>query len=143
LLNGRRRFTIGNHQPDPEQTQMTKRITRKSTALPVKQTATAAINYVRELPGAVFFGVPRRHFYVTDRTGATHEVDATSITSIDRESLDYAIRLQRIRSEYENDAILAWTGQTFEDRAAERAPLGISDDPSSQGSTTATGKEAQ
>ena len=69
----------------------------------VQAATRAAISYVRELPGAVFFGVPRRHFYVTDRTGATHEVDATSITSIDRESLDYAIRLQRIRSEYEND----------------------------------------
>lgn len=69
---------------------MASRTARKSAALPVKQTATVAISYVRELPGAVFFGVPRRHFHVTDRTGATHEVDATSITSIDREPLLYA-----------------------------------------------------
>jgi hypothetical protein len=34
---------------------------------------------------------------------------------------------------------LAWTGQTFEDRAAERAPPGISDEES----TAANGKKAQ
>ncbi|MDB5610126.1 MAG: hypothetical protein JWP25_7026 [Bradyrhizobium sp.] len=72
---------------------------RKSTTLP----STAVISYFRELPGAVFFGVPRRYVHVTDRTGATHEVDATSITSIDPESLLYAARLQRVRREYEND----------------------------------------
>ena len=77
------------------------RHTRKSTALSVKRDAAAV--YVRELPGAVFFGVPRRYIHVTDETGATDEVDATPITSIDRESLLYAARLQCIRSEYEND----------------------------------------
>lgn len=49
--------------------------TRKSSTLP----STAVISYVRELPGAVFFG------------------------PIDPESLEYAARLQQIRSEYEND----------------------------------------
>jgi hypothetical protein len=60
------------------------RTARKSTAIPVKQNATAAlaiVSYVRELPGAVFFG------------------DAID----DAESIDYAVRLQRIRREYEND----------------------------------------
>jgi hypothetical protein len=68
---------VGNHQPEPEQTKMASR-TRKSTALPAKKTA--VISYVRELPGAVFFG-----------------------DAMDAESIDYAARLQRIRSEYEND----------------------------------------
>jgi hypothetical protein len=72
---------------------MASRIARKSTALPG---SAAVVSYIRELPGAMFFGVPRRHFHVTGRTGATHEVDA-SITSIDRESLFYAARLQGIR----------------------------------------------
>ena len=58
------------------------RRTRKSTALPVKQNATAVISsYIRELPGAVFFG------------------DAIN----DDEAIEYATRLQQIRSEYEND----------------------------------------
>jgi hypothetical protein len=65
--------------------------------------STAVVSYVRELPGAVFFGVPHHRIHVTDRTGATREVDATSIASIDRESLLYAVRLQQIRREYEND----------------------------------------
>ena len=73
--------------------------TRKSTALPVMQDAV----YVRELPGAAFFGVPRSYTRVTDRYGVTHEVDATSITAIDREALLYAARLQEIRREYETD----------------------------------------
>jgi hypothetical protein len=30
--------------------------TRKSTAPPVKRNAAAVVSYVRELPGAVFFG---------------------------------------------------------------------------------------
>ena len=81
--------------------------TRKSPALSVKKKSSARPidtgRRVRELPGAVFFGVPRRYIHVTDRTGATHEVDATSITSIDRESLLYAARLQEIRREYESD----------------------------------------
>jgi hypothetical protein len=55
--------------------------TRKSTALPVAQDATAVISYVRELPGAVFFG------------------DAIN----DDETIEFAARLQRIRREYEND----------------------------------------
>jgi hypothetical protein len=80
-------------------TQMTNRTARKSTALPVMQDAV----YVRELPGAAFFGVPRSYTRVTDRYGVTHEVDATSITAIDRESLLYAARMQRIRREYETD----------------------------------------
>jgi hypothetical protein len=78
---------------------MAGRTARKSTALP----STAAAVYVSELPGAAFFGVPRSYVHVTDRFGATHEVDATSITAIDRESLLYAARMQRIRREYEND----------------------------------------
>jgi hypothetical protein len=71
--------------------------TRKSTALPVMQDAV----HVRDLPGAAFFGVPRSYTRVTDRYGATHEVDVTSITAIDRDSL--AARLQEICREYEND----------------------------------------
>jgi hypothetical protein len=55
--------------------------TRKSTALPVKQNATAVVSYIRELPGAVFFG------------------DAIN----DDETVEYAVRLQRIRREYEDD----------------------------------------
>jgi hypothetical protein len=51
--------------------------------------------------------------------------------------------LRRFEAVTGTSAILAWTGQTFEDRAAERAPPGISDDPSSQESTAANGKEAQ
>ena len=51
------------------------------TARPVKKNATVMISYIRELPGAVFFG------------------DAIE----DDEALEYAARLQQIRSEYEND----------------------------------------
>ena len=54
---------------------------RKSTALPVKQNATVVVSYIRELPGAVFFG------------------DAIK----DNEAIQYAVRLQRIRREYEDD----------------------------------------
>jgi hypothetical protein len=53
--------------------------TCKSTALPVKRNATAAISYVRDLPGAVFYG------------------------DLADEDIEYATRLQRIRREYEND----------------------------------------
>jgi len=52
--------------------------TRKSTALPVKQ-VTAVVSYIRELPGAVFFG------------------------DLADEDIEYATRLQRIRREYEDD----------------------------------------
>jgi hypothetical protein len=52
--------------------------TRKSPTLPVN---TAAISYIRELPGAVFFG------------------DAIE----DDEAIEYAARLRQIRREYEND----------------------------------------
>jgi hypothetical protein len=74
---------------------MASRITRKPTALPVKSTAVA--RYVRELPGAVFFGTRRsdlcaRDLYLQE-----------SITALDKESLFYAARLQRIRREYESD----------------------------------------
>jgi hypothetical protein len=63
------------------------RRTARKPATPVKQNATAAVNFVRELPGAVFFSTtPLR-----------------SITSIDPESLAYAARLQRIRADYEHD----------------------------------------
>jgi hypothetical protein len=55
---------------------MASRTPRKSTALP----ATTAISYVRELPGAVFFG-----------------------DAMDAESIGYAVRLQGIRTSYEND----------------------------------------
>lgn len=58
---------------------MASRTTRKSTARPVKKNATATISYFRELPGAVFFG------------------------DIADEDVEYAERLQCIRSEYEND----------------------------------------
>jgi len=51
--------------------------------------------------------------------------------------------LQRFEAVTGTSAILAWTGQTFEDRAAERASAAISDDPSSRASTTATRKEPQ
>ena len=72
---------------------------RKSTARPVMQDAV----YVSDLPGAAFFGVPRSYRHVTDRFGATYEVETTSITAIDPEALAYAARLQEIRREYEND----------------------------------------
>jgi hypothetical protein len=52
--------------------------TRKAATLPG---STAVISYIRELPGAVFFG------------------DAID----DDESIDYAVRLQRIRASYEHD----------------------------------------
>jgi hypothetical protein len=68
---------VDNYQPEPEQIQMTSRITRKPT-LPVKKAA-AKISYVRELPGAVFFG------------------------DVQSDDIEYAARLQRIRSEYESD----------------------------------------
>jgi hypothetical protein len=55
--------------------------TRKSPALPVKQNATAVISYIHALPGAGFFG------------------DAIE----DDEAIEYATRLQQIRSDYEND----------------------------------------
>ena len=45
-----------------------------------KLVATAAISFVRELPGAVFFG-----------------------DAMDADAFDYAARLQRIRASYEND----------------------------------------
>jgi hypothetical protein len=54
---------------------------RKSTALPVKKNSITVISYIRELPGAVFFG------------------DAIN----DVETIEYATRLQQIRREYEND----------------------------------------
>ena len=63
---------------------MTKRTAPKSTALPVKRNATAVVSYIRELPGAVFFG------------------DAIN----DDETIGYATRLQQIRREYENDDCL-------------------------------------
>jgi hypothetical protein len=66
--------------PKPEQPKMASR-TRKSPALPVKQNATAVISYIRELPGAVFFG------------------DAIE----DDWYVEHATRLQRIRREYETD----------------------------------------
>jgi phosphopantetheine adenylyltransferase len=75
--------------------------TRKSTALSADEKSIAV--YVSELPGAAFYGVRRSYIHVTDRFGATHEVDATSITAIDPETLAYAARLQEIRREYEND----------------------------------------
>ena len=55
--------------------------TRKPPALPVKRDATAVISYIRELPGAVFFG------------------DAIE----DDEAIEYATRLQQIRCDNEND----------------------------------------
>jgi hypothetical protein len=54
--------------------------TRSQKSATVRGSA-AVISYVRELPGAVFFG------------------DAIN----DDESVDYATRLQRIRREYEHD----------------------------------------
>jgi hypothetical protein len=63
--------------------------TRKSAALPVKK---PTAHLVKGLPGAVFFGAPFRS-----------ERWQYSITSRHEESIDYAIRLQRIRSEYESD----------------------------------------
>ncbi len=59
---------------------MASRTARKSTALPVKKNTTVVVNYVRELPGAVFFG-----------------------DAMDDDDVDYAVRLQRIRASYEND----------------------------------------
>jgi hypothetical protein len=50
--------------------------------------------------------------------------------------------LRRFEAVTGTSAILAWTGQTFEDRAAERASAAISDDPSSsRASMTASRKE--
>jgi hypothetical protein len=60
---------------------MASRTDRRPTTLPVKRNATAVVSYIREMPGAVFFG------------------DAIN----DDEAIEYAARLQRIRSEYEND----------------------------------------
>jgi len=57
---------------------MARRTAHKSATLP---DSTAVISYVQELPGAVFFG------------------DAIN----DDESIDYAVRLQRIRASYEHD----------------------------------------
>src|ERR1700722_12952284 len=62
--------------PEQEKRQMASR-NRKSA--PVN--ATAVVSYVRELPGAVFFG------------------DAIN----DDEAVDYAVRLQRVRASYEHD----------------------------------------
>jgi hypothetical protein len=53
--------------------------TRKAPAFLVKRNATAAVSYVRELPGAVFYG---------------------ELTDAD---IEFAAGLQRIRREYEND----------------------------------------
>jgi hypothetical protein len=53
--------------------------TRKSPALPLQQDVTAAVSYIRGLPGAVFFD------------------DAMY------ESIEYAAHLERIRREYEKD----------------------------------------
>jgi hypothetical protein len=55
--------------------------TRKSPALPVKQSTTAVVSCILELPGAVFFG------------------DAIE----DDGAIKYATRLQQIRCDYEND----------------------------------------
>jgi hypothetical protein len=60
---------------------MASRTDRRPTTLPVKRNATAVVSYIREMPGAVFFG------------------DAIN----DDEAIEYAIRLQQIRREYEND----------------------------------------
>jgi hypothetical protein len=54
--------------------------THKSPALPVKRDVTVVISYVRELPGAVFFGA-----------------------AMDAESIEYAVCMQRIRARHEND----------------------------------------
>jgi hypothetical protein len=56
---------------------MASRTARKSTS-PSNKTVT--VSYIRELPGAVFFG-----------------------NAVPREAIDYAARLQHIRTEYEND----------------------------------------
>ena len=50
--------------------------------------------------------------------------------------------LRRFEAVTGTSAILAWTGQTFEERAAERAPAETSPDPHLQGATTAIGEEA-
>jgi hypothetical protein len=82
--------------------------TRKSTALSAKEKSIPV--YVSELPGAAFYGVPRRYTHMTDRFGATFEVETTSITAIDLETLAYAARLQEIRREYEKDdcQVMLW-----------------------------------
>jgi|SRR5258708_2149047 hypothetical protein len=67
---------VAYYQPEPEQTQMASRTAHKSA---IEKNSTAVVSYVRELPGAVFYG------------------------DIADEDIDYAERLQRIRSEYEND----------------------------------------
>jgi hypothetical protein len=51
--------------------------------------------------------------------------------------------IRRFEAVTGSPAILAWTGQTFEERAAERAPPVTSDDPSSQAAMIATGEEPQ
>jgi hypothetical protein len=51
--------------------------------------------------------------------------------------------IRRFQTVTGTPAILAWTGQTFEEMAAERAPAEIAPDPIPQGTTTAPGEEAQ
>jgi DNA modification methylase len=51
--------------------------------------------------------------------------------------------LRRFEAVTGTSAILAWTGQTFEDRAAERAPAEIPPNPYSQEPSTAIGTDAQ
>jgi len=79
---------------------MAKRITRKP-ALPV-----APWNFarrVRELPGAVFYGEPIEPTRGPNDLHAPWKYLRWSITSIDREALLYADRLQRVRASYEKD----------------------------------------
>jgi hypothetical protein len=69
---------VGYYQLKTGATQMASR-TRKSLTLPVKQNATAVISYIRELPGAVFFG------------------------DIAPADVYHALGMQKIRASFEND----------------------------------------
>jgi DNA modification methylase len=51
--------------------------------------------------------------------------------------------IRRFQAVTGTPAILAWTGQTFEETAAERAPAEISPDPNPEETTTVPGEEAQ
>jgi hypothetical protein len=98
---------------------MASRAARKSTARPKGVR-------VRELPGAVFYGVPRRRRSVTcQQCGAARKHDATSVTDINRDDFLLAARLQRIRAAYERerDRDLLWLDLSemgFESQAISR-----------------------
>jgi hypothetical protein len=68
---------------------------------------------VRELPGAAFYGVLRSHHNVTcQQCGATRKWDMTSITDINRDDLDEAIRLKEYAANSNASATRTCFGST-------------------------------